>query len=606
MRVPSARVPCSSGVDRRAGFGQQYSNEPPFFLPFFFVASVLAYHLIMSMKAQEPTNRQPSDETNQGEKGISQQFELLGNVNESGDATAREHSLGFVAAVKTYPKACFWTLAVSMVIIMEGYDTVLLGSLYGFPAFRHRFGTEIKPGNWQVPTKWQTALSICGSLAGIIGIFVNSMITERIGHRKALIGNLFLVIAFVFIIFFAQDIRMLFAGEFLVSIPWGVFTTAAPVYASEVGPVALRAYFETYVVLCWGFGQLVAYAVLDSLEGNMTNWAWRIPFAVQWVWPVIIIPLILWAPESPWWLVRRNRLKDAEHALSRLSSYESEEDLKNMISLMVETTAVEREITRGATYLDCFRGSNLWRTEISCVIYVAQVLVGFALTSFASYFFEQAGLSPSESYKLTLGQGGLNVVCTVLSGFVTHNFGRRTVYIAGTGSMCMIMLIIGFISLAKESPSTGAGSAAMYMLYFCVYLLTLGPTTYIVNGEVSSTRLRGHTIALGRNAYNFFNILSTGTAPVILNPGADNWKGKSGFLAGGLGFISMLWGVFRLPETKGRTYEELDIMFNICQERTVKAWQFKNIQVDREGFIRGRNKQHEVQHVEDTVDQDGM
>lgn len=522
-------------------------------------------------------------------------FNLIVYQKEAENATRQEHELGLIQAIKLYPKACFWSVAVSLVIIMEGYDTILIGSLYGFPAFQHRFGHEVgNTGSWQVEPKWQTALGMCGSSAGIIGIFLGSMVTERIGHRKTLILNLVFLTGCIFIVFFAKDIRMLFAGEFLCGLPWGVFTTAAPVYASEVGPVALRAYFETYVVMCWGFGQLLAWACLDGLEGNTTNWAWRIPFGVQWCWPVIIIPLIFMAPESPWWFVRKNRLQDAEKSVKRLASYKTEQEARDMVALMVETTALERRMTEGATYLDCFRGSNLWRTEIGCCVYIAEVLVGFALTAYASYFFEQAGLSAANSYKLTLGQGGLSITSTFLSCFLTRNFGRRTIYIGGCAAMATAMFIIGFISLAPETNNTAAASAAMYMLYFSMYHLTLGPISYAIVAEVSSSRLQSHSVALGRNAYNLFNLLSAGTAPIILNPTADNWKGKSGFLAGGLGVIAMIWGIFRLPETKGRTYEELDILFS----KKIKPWKFKGYQVDREEFIAEKVGDGNVEQVE--------
>ena len=147
--------------------------------------------------------------------------------------------------------------------------------------------------------------------------------------------------------------------------------------------------------------------------------------------------------------------------------------------------------------------------------------------------------------------------------------------------MATVMFTIGFLSLANEKSSISEAEAAMYLLWFALYLLTLGPISYAIIGEVSSTRLRSHTVALARNAYNLFNLLSQGTAPTILNPLADNWKGRSGFLAGCLGLVAALWGVFRLPETKGRTYEELDILFS----KNLKPWEFKGYEIDRQEFI---------------------
>lgn len=64
---------------------------------------------------------------------------------------------------------------------------------------------------------------------------------------------------------------MLFAGEFLAGLPWGLFTTIAPAYASEVAPVALRAYLETWIVLCWGFGSLLAFGVIQGNEHKQTG-----------------------------------------------------------------------------------------------------------------------------------------------------------------------------------------------------------------------------------------------------------------------------------------------------------------------------------------------
>ncbi|KAJ5194499.1 uncharacterized protein N7498_007937 [Penicillium cinerascens] len=514
--------------------------------------------------------------------------------NEAAAATRRETQMGFIASVKQHPKALFWSFAVSLVVIMDGYDTALIGTLQGFPAFKHRFGYVGKSNDYQVPPRWQTAIGMASPVGNIFGIFINSLVTERVGHKKMLLLSLVILTGFIFIQFFAKNIQQIFAGEILCGLPWGVFTTLAPAYASEVAPASLRAYLETYVVLCWGIGQLISYAVLDSLDSSLSQWAWRIPFGVQWVFPVVIFPLAIFCPESPWWLVRRGRIADAEKSVKRLTSWKDEQEVHDAVALMVETTELERSMTEGATYLDCFRGSNLWRTEISCCAWVSQVLVGFALTWYQAYFFEQAGLSTSKSYKLTVGQGGLNVFCTLLSCFVTHRFGRRTNFIAGCLMMATVMFIIGFLSIPTKSANIAAAQAAMYMLWFCLYLLTIGPTVFIIIGETSSTRLRSHTIALARNAYNVFGILSSATAPIILNPDADNWKGKSGFLAGGLGLICALWGFFRLPDCKGRTYEELDIMFS----KNLKASQFKSYQIDRQQFISEKLAEVEVEHVE--------
>ncbi|KAJ5935783.1 hypothetical protein N7466_005330 [Penicillium verhagenii] len=503
----------------------------------------------------------------------------VGLAEDARNATIDEHNLTFVQAVKLYPKACMWTMVVSLVVILDGYDTALIGSLFGFPAFQKQFGHETKtPGAYQLEPKWQTALGLASPLGNIVGIYINAFLTERWGHKKTCLGTLGFLVAVLFMPFFSKRVEVLFVGELLCGLAWGVFTTLAPAYASEVAPVVLRSYLETYVVLCWGIGQFVATGILDSLDKHTGMWAWRIPLAVQWVWPVLIVPVLIFAPESPWWLVRKGRMQEAEKSMKRLTSSPDPDHARKSIALMVQTTELEKVMTEGASFVDCFRGSNAWRTEIGCVVWTSQVLCGFAITSYATYFYEQAGLSSSNAYKMSVGQSGLHFLCTLLSVFVTGNFGRRPVLFVGYSGMCMSMLLIGIMSCVKQTTGLGYGESAMYLLWYVFYELTIGPIAFIIVGEISSTRLRSKSISLARNAYNVANVFSSTVAPYTLNPTAGDWKGKTAFLAAGFTMFIIVWAYFRLPESRGRTYEELDILFS----RDLKAWEFADAEIDED------------------------
>ena len=101
---------------------------------------------------------------------------------------------------------------------------------------------------------------------------------------------------------------------------------------------------------------------------------WRLPFILQWVWPVPLFIGVYLAPESPWWLVRKQRNEDAKIMLARLSnsSEATQQHLDQKIAMMIYTTEMEKASTEGTSYLDCFRGDNLRRTEIVSL----QVFVG--------------------------------------------------------------------------------------------------------------------------------------------------------------------------------------------------------------------------------------
>lgn len=89
--------------------------------------------------------------------------------------------------------------------------------------------------------------------------------------------NLVLMTGFVFITFFAQNVETILVGAFLCAIPWGVFATQGPAYATEVVPLALRGYMTAFVNLCWAIGQLLSAGVLKGLLNNTTQWSYRVP-----------------------------------------------------------------------------------------------------------------------------------------------------------------------------------------------------------------------------------------------------------------------------------------------------------------------------------------
>jgi SP family general alpha glucoside:H+ symporter-like MFS transporter len=140
--------------------------------------------------------------------------------------------------------------------------------------------------------------------------------------------------------------------------------------------------------------------------------------------------------------------------------------------------------------------------------------------------------------------------------------------------------------------------ASFCFLWLFVYSMTLGPVTYSLVSEISSVRLRPLTVCLARTAYQIVNVVSQVLEPYFMNPTAWNAAGKTGFFWGGTAFIAFIWAYFRLPEPKGRTYAELDILF----ATGVPARKFASTHVDvygigpspsQEGLVRGAAAQEQ-------------
>lgn len=117
---------------------------------------------------------------------------------------------------------------------MEGYDIVLVTSLFAQPAFCEAFGTYNADGGWQIAASWQSALGIAPTIGAIVGAYLNGWLTAKFGYRNVLLVSLAAMTAFVFLVFFAINLAMILVGLILCGVSWGVFATVAPAYASEV------------------------------------------------------------------------------------------------------------------------------------------------------------------------------------------------------------------------------------------------------------------------------------------------------------------------------------------------------------------------------------
>lgn len=301
----------------------------------------------------------------------------------------------------------------------------------------------------------------------------------------------------------------------------------------------------------------------------------------QWMWfPPLIIGIFL-APESPWWLVRKERYDDAKKSLLRLTSPKTDPtfDANETVDMMRHTNELEKDLTEGATYLDCFKGVNLRRTEIVCMLFVSQNFAGNTFSNYSTYFFEQAGLTGDIPYDFALGQYGLNTIgAFVVWTFMAWGVGRRTLFLCGLTGLFLTLLALGFVGLVPESQKHSASLAtgSLMIVWAAFYQFSVGTVAFSLVAEMSTRRLQVKTVALSRVAYNMAAIIVNILTPYMINPTAWNWGNFAGFFWAGTCFLVLVYHYFRLPEPSGRSFAEIDLLF----ERRIPARKFKSTQID--------------------------
>ncbi|KAL8383376.1 hypothetical protein RB595_006904 [Gaeumannomyces hyphopodioides] len=506
-------------------------------------------------------------------------------ADETNAALDNERNMTIPQTLRFWRKAVLFSFFLSLCIIMESYDTSLMNNFFAFPAFQDRFGDEPNPaGGKVISARWQTIILNGTQVGCIIGLIVNGYITEWLGYKKTMLVSMTAMIGAIFIPFFSTGLPMFLAGGLVQGIPWGIFQTLAVSYAADLCPTHIRAYMTSWINLCWVTGGLLSTGILRGLLRIPGELGYKVPFAVQWVWPVPIMVVTLLCPESPWWLVRQGRVDEAREAVRKLITPQDDVqfDLDAHVDMMVVTDKYEKQINAGVNYHDLFKGANRRRTEIALMVFITQALCGVPFMGYAVQFMANGGLPVESAYNVNVILSCAQWLACVAAWFVMTRLGRRFLYVWGLLVMVVILLIVGFVGLAPgagtaENQEAARAVAALIVLMLVCFQLSLGPICYTIVAEIPSTRNRIKTVALARASYNAAVFINNALMPQMVGVNAWNWGPKAGFFWAGVAFVFFLWTYFRLPECKGLTYAELDLLF----EHRVRTREFSQARADQ-------------------------
>lgn len=295
-------------------------------------------------------------------------------------------------------------------------------------------------------------------------------------------------------------------------------------------------------------------------------------------WPIPIMIGTFFSPESPWWLVRHGRIEEAKAALRSLTSPKSgiEFDLDAHVEMMRVTNQFEIEVSSGAHYWDCFRNTDLRRTEIACVTWMTQAFCGVPFMAYGVQFMIQAGLDTGDSYYMNLGQTGVGLIGCLIAWWIMTHVGRRTMYLGGLSGIFIILMVMGFLGIPTMTSATSWAVGALIIFMVFVFQLSVGPACYTIVAEMPSTRLRVKTVALARACYNIAGFVTNALMPNIVGRNSWNWGAKGGFFWAGVTALFLVWTFLRLPETFKLTYSELDLLF----EHRISARKFSQATAD--------------------------
>lgn len=342
-------------------------------------------------------------------------------------------------------------------------------------------------------------------------------------------------------------------------------------------------------------GPFVGVLIANTLAPQQTKWSYRGLFVAQWGFGITSVLIAPFMPESPWWLVNKGKEELAAKALRKLGH--SELSTEKHLAIMKVTAAAAREETANATFLECFRGTNLRRTIITVMPLTIQAMSGVAyISSYGTYYFELAGISTQKSFQIQCGAQALSIAGNIGAFLVIDRIGRRPLLLWAFGFLTVLLCVTGGLGTQTGNHACVLATVSLTVLYNFAYNFAIGAVAYAIIAETPSNRLRIKTIAISSTIQQAFFTMWQFVLPFIFNPNQANLGAKTSFIFGGLSVLCWIYLFFYQPETANRSFEEIDEMFF----KHVPARQFKGYMTDAEskGIEALHGKVEQTQHAE--------
>jgi len=333
----------------------------------------------------------------------------------------------------------------------------------------------------------------------------------------------------------------------------GLASMLSPMYIAEIAPAEKRGYLVSWNQFAIIFGMLVVYFVnyFIAKQGNNTwlnEMGWRWMFASETIPALLFFGLMFSIPESPRWLMLKNLPEKAKKVLVRING---EVKGKN------ELIEIERSISdRISGKLFSF---GILIIVIGVLLSVFQQFVGInVVLYYAPEIFRNMGSGTDSALFQTILVGAINLTFTVIAILTVDRYGRKPLQIIGALGMAVSMISLGFVFYFKMM---GIGALIFMLTYVASFAMSWGPVTWVLLSEIFPNRIRGRAMAVAVAAQWISNYLVSWTFPMMDKSSSLTNTFHHGFaywIYGIMGILAALFVWKIVPETKGKTLEEME------------------------------------------------
>lgn len=444
--------------------------------------------------------------------------------------------------------------------LLFGYDTgVINGAQY---YFSQHFDLDAGMKGWVVGS----ALIGC-----FLGAVLAGPLSKAYGRKYSLI---------VSAIFFSvsawgsglpeilpQSVSLLVIFRILGGLGIGIASMNAPTYIAEIAPAKIRGTLVTYYQLAIVIGFFVVFLATyfignSATEAENIERGWRIMLWSELIPSILFLVLLLFVPKSPRWLALKGQNSQALTVLQRIHG----DEMANIEFKEIENS-IEKE--KSKVKVSVFAKGVFSIIVIGTVLSALQQFTGInAVLYYGADIFEQAlGFGKDDVLEQQVLLAAVNLIFTFVAMATVDRFGRKPLIYIGSVGMITGFVLLGWTLMTG---SVGLISLIGVLLFIASFAMSMGPVVWVILSEMFPNNIRSIAMSIAVAAQWAANYLVTQTFPMVAESEANMgefWNGSLPyFIFSGFILIIIFFTMKFIPETKGKSLEELEEMWNIPDE----------------------------------------